>query len=292
MPTRNRPRFVELAVACWLTQDYPDKELVIVDDGDPVGPLVSGMDRVTYVHLGDTNQRTIGEKRNYCCQVARGEVIVHWDDDDWSGPQRLTEQVKLLRQTGRPATGYNTLPFAWDDLRRAWMYLGVKGYALGTSLCYRRAYWAGHRFEPVHIGEDGRFVAGLGDRIITEAGCGIVARVHDGSTSNSKNEALLLGKWTGGPGEMWQEIDYAGLAVSGYPVVNHECKAGTGQDHEQLEDGDIRGLQDRGSLLVPMAQQGASDGRPTDAPGGVRPGDGDGGRDTRPILHGGRKRRN
>jgi hypothetical protein len=28
---------------------------------------------------------TIGYKRNVACQVARGDIVVQWDDDDWYG---------------------------------------------------------------------------------------------------------------------------------------------------------------------------------------------------------------
>lgn len=38
LPTYNRRRFIPLAPQCFLSQDYPDKELLLLDDGtDPVG---------------------------------------------------------------------------------------------------------------------------------------------------------------------------------------------------------------------------------------------------------------
>jgi hypothetical protein len=32
----------------------------------------------------------LGEKRNEALALARGDVIHHWDDDDWSGPGRIS----------------------------------------------------------------------------------------------------------------------------------------------------------------------------------------------------------
>lgn len=290
MPTRNRHRFVEQAVACFRMQDWPDRELVIVDDGEPVGHLVDGTPRVTYVHLGDRARRTIGEKRNFACQLARGEVIVHWDDDDWSAPTRMSEQVRLLRQSGRPATGYNTLPFAWDELQRAWLYLGPRGYALGTSLCYLRAYWAAHRFEHIQIGEDNRFIEGLGDRIITDAGQSIVARIHDGSTSNSKNTELLAATWTGGAGEAWKEINYQSLALSGYPVAHDDSTPQTVRSEPKNEH--IGAMQDCRGGGIPVAQPGEHHAGTVDAPGRIPSGSGAGVGAERRVLRGRRERRN
>src|SRR5216117_1662432 len=90
MPTRNRPRMVTTAIRRFLAQDYPRKELVIVDDtpGAPSPPPEAGArDDVRYFH--EPPSRSLGEKRNHAIERARGDVIVHWDDDDWMSPSRL-----------------------------------------------------------------------------------------------------------------------------------------------------------------------------------------------------------
>ena len=53
MPTRNRRAFVGQAIAYFQRQDYPARELIIVDDGDdPVGDLIPPDDpRIRYVAL-------------------------------------------------------------------------------------------------------------------------------------------------------------------------------------------------------------------------------------------------
>ena len=104
----------EWAVRCFLRQDYPDRELVIVDDSpdaaDALLPdLPEDAGRVVYLHR--PGRRSAGEKRNLAVERSRGEVVVHWDDDDWSAPDRLTHQVEpaatlrriaaLLRPGGR-----------------------------------------------------------------------------------------------------------------------------------------------------------------------------------------------
>jgi len=50
MPTYNRRAFVPQAIYYFLRQDYPNKELIIVDDGtDEVGDLIPGDERIRYI---------------------------------------------------------------------------------------------------------------------------------------------------------------------------------------------------------------------------------------------------
>src|SRR4051794_21540808 len=92
MPTVDRRRFVPQAIRCFLAQDYSHKELVILDDGtDSVADLVPQHPEIRY--LRKTIRQRIGPKRNQACDAARGEIIVHWDDDDWSAPWRLSYQL-------------------------------------------------------------------------------------------------------------------------------------------------------------------------------------------------------
>jgi hypothetical protein len=95
MPTYNRRRFAERAIGFFLEQDYPNRELVIVDDGeDPIADLVPAGAPIRYQRL--ETRATIGSKRELACELADGELLVQWDDDDWYGPRRLSRQVAPL----------------------------------------------------------------------------------------------------------------------------------------------------------------------------------------------------
>jgi glycosyltransferase involved in cell wall biosynthesis len=98
MPTADRRHFVPRAIYCFLEQDYPQKELVIVDDGaDSVRGLVPNDRRIRYFRT--ETRKLVGAKRNFACREVRGEVIVHWDDDDWSASWRLSYQVEQLQES-------------------------------------------------------------------------------------------------------------------------------------------------------------------------------------------------
>jgi len=94
MPTCNRPQYIEQAIRCFLAQTYPHKELVIVDDGDSIKHLVPTRPDILYESSWPPLR--IGPKRNLACGLASGDIIAHWDDDDWSAPDRIEQQLRML----------------------------------------------------------------------------------------------------------------------------------------------------------------------------------------------------
>jgi glycosyltransferase involved in cell wall biosynthesis len=160
MPTYNRRRFVPLAVRYFLRQDYPEKELVVVDDGtDCVEDLIPPDPRVRYVRT--TGRARVGAKRNLACQSARGPIIAHWDDDDWAARTRLSTQIEILLSTGAGLCGAHSLVYVEPDARRAWQFTypeDGRHWLVGSTLCYLRELWVHRPFLEVDVGEDSAFV--------------------------------------------------------------------------------------------------------------------------------------
>ena len=97
MPTRERPEFALQAVRYFPAQDYANKELVVLEDGTPsLAGRLPDDPRIRYVATGAA-PRSIGAMRNEACRLAHGDIVAHWDDDDWYGPERLTRQVAAIR---------------------------------------------------------------------------------------------------------------------------------------------------------------------------------------------------
>ncbi len=184
MPTKDRPAFIRAAIRCFLEQTYEPRELIVLDDGDEfIGNLLPRDPRIRYVAL--PARQTTGMKRNLCCEASRGEIICHFDDDDWSAPERIADQVARLEATGLPATGYNTLLF-WDvTTGQAKRYSSdIPGYVVGTSLCYLREFWQRNHFEDVRECEDNRVVYSSLREIAAVADSRfMVARIHNSQTS-------------------------------------------------------------------------------------------------------------
>lgn len=217
MPTKDRAAFIPGVIACFLSQDWPDKELLILDDGESIAHLIPKHHPEISYHRCEP--RSVGAKRNIACSRAQGEVIVHWDSDDWFAPNRITDQVLRHTESKASISGYSKLPFADDDLRRAWMYSSWVGqYVVGTSLCYSKEYWLSHPFLDVSQGEDNHMVHNAPSVVTADGSRFIVARTHGGNTVERRH-MLSRTVWDGGIGQVWKEINYEHLASIGYPVL-------------------------------------------------------------------------
>ena len=187
MPTSERLSFIPEAIRCFLRQDYPNLELVIVDDGvHPVGPVLPNDARLRLIAL--PQKKNVGAKRNMACALTRGEYIAHWDDDDWYPVDRIRRQVAALEQTQAQICGTGTFFFHDALAGRAWRYRyrhGGRSWVGGNTLAYRKSWWTGHPFPEIQVGEDSRFVwsAPAGAVRDLEAPELCVARIHPGNTS-------------------------------------------------------------------------------------------------------------
>ena len=121
MPTFNRRAFIPSAIAGFLAQDYPRCELIVVDDGaDPVRDQIPNNPRIRYLRL--ETRASVGEKRNIACVEARGDFILHWDDDDWYGRDRVSRQISALLQNKGEACGSSTLYYYSPATQNAFRY--------------------------------------------------------------------------------------------------------------------------------------------------------------------------
>lgn len=160
MPTYNRRGYVAKAIQYFLRQDYANRELLIVDDGDEcVEDLVPSDPRVRYIRLDA--RLILGAKRNLACELANGSIIAHWDDDDWIAPHRLSYQVAVLGREQADLCGTCRQLYYSPSADRAWLYefpTGIRRWLAGNTLCYRKAFWAKNPFPAIAVGEDNRFI--------------------------------------------------------------------------------------------------------------------------------------
>jgi glycosyltransferase involved in cell wall biosynthesis len=88
MPTYGRPAYVDEAVAMFLAQDYPNKELVILNDC--AGQVFSADFPCVRIINQQARWSSLGAKRNGCITAAHGSIIAIWDDDDVYLPWRIS----------------------------------------------------------------------------------------------------------------------------------------------------------------------------------------------------------
>ncbi|MEZ5082193.1 MAG: glycosyltransferase family 2 protein [Bacteroidales bacterium] len=187
MPTYNRPAFIPRAIRYFLNQDYPNKELLIVDDStESVSGLIPDHHQIRYIRL---EQKTkLGAKRNYCVEESRGDLILHWDDDDWMAPYRISYQVNELLKNKAEVCGLQQMLFYHLERRTGWLYRYPKNqrsWLAGGSLLYTKDFWEKSPFPDIQQASDTKFIWSrkLESFVVLDNYRFYIAMIHDQNTS-------------------------------------------------------------------------------------------------------------
>mgnify|MGYP001949145314 CR=1 FL=1 len=162
MPTYNRHKYVIKAIRMFSKQDYPNRELIILDDSPEPLKRLPKLNNITYVH--STRRQDIGTKRNRSIKLARGDIFIFWDDDDVYSQRRLSLQVAPLLKNNCDITVFGNLFYMREgndailstsprDHKRLW----YKGYCCGT-IASKKHVWDMVKFPRVSISEDREYI--------------------------------------------------------------------------------------------------------------------------------------
>ena len=201
-PTYNRRKFIPTAIACFKAQIYPQKamEWIILDDGtDKVQDIfeAAGLTNVRYVALPEGEKLPIGAKRNRLNELATGEIVICWDDDDYYPPERVSKAVNKLRSVpGRaiPFVGASQVHMYFTDRDEIWT---IGPYALNHctngTMAYWRTYFENNRYDDTaEKGEEKKFMRGWTTKVIQlqpEETMLVICHAH-----NTFDKRLLLGQ--------------------------------------------------------------------------------------------------
>ena len=137
MPVRDRRRSVGQSIWCFLRQDYEQRELIVVDDGDgEVADDVPDDPRIRYVRCSE--RVSAAARRAAGCRTASGELIAHWDAGVWYGPRRLSAQVERLTRSGAGATAFAHVLHFQPLTGRVWRHVGEPPRHEPSTLLFRR----------------------------------------------------------------------------------------------------------------------------------------------------------
>lgn len=185
--TQNRRFFLRRAVQYFLSARFQfnatreDCELLVLDgseqsnadlcideESDGLLPLLlHEVKNVRYFHEPSPPHAETGKLHNRACELAEGDVIVQWDDDDWQSPGRILQQVRALGGASKDVTSEYpsgamtfTSQFYWYHLgerrackARSWHH----GGSAGATFAYHRKAWEACPFRDVPQGEDSFF---------------------------------------------------------------------------------------------------------------------------------------
>lgn len=196
VPTYGRPERMARLYHAFTSQTYKNSELVVLDDSDAPSELFRSLDdpRVRYVH--QRPRSTTGAKRNKLLELARGEGIVQFDDDDFYTSGYVANAAEQLREVDffTLASAYifresDRSFYYWDFTRLTNAHFVVNGhvkseppvvnplarchparrqevldshvFGYGFSYAYRKSATAGIAFPDKVFGEDYQFACAL-----------------------------------------------------------------------------------------------------------------------------------
>lgn len=157
LTTRDRPRFLAIALRCYAHQSYENRELIVVDDGDsfPVDParVAEAGGRVIRVAHGSS----IGAKLNAGIETARGHLCQKMDDDDWYGPrflERLVERRLAVQSDLCLPLMTFMMPFLFFELEPWEIRRSIDRNVPGATLMFDRDDWRERPFRDLARDED------------------------------------------------------------------------------------------------------------------------------------------
>lgn len=140
MPSYNHVSYVEQAIRSILDQDYPDIELLVIDDGSTDGSqakIRSLKDKMEFCFIEHAVNQGLNATLIEGYIAATGKYVTMLASDDALMPGKLRRQVDYLETTGKAGVYANGLKF-WDDGRTEKIDLNVveRHFRDGTFLEY------------------------------------------------------------------------------------------------------------------------------------------------------------
>ena len=141
MVTADRHDLSRRAVRAFAGQTYPNRELIVLDNGRrPMESILGEVGHldIRYRRLEHDPATTIGALRNLSLEMVSGDyVFPQWDDDDWVAPGLLARQLDELLRSGADACLLPGTVMHIDD--PDWFYRPFYGMLReGTAILHRR----------------------------------------------------------------------------------------------------------------------------------------------------------
>jgi glycosyltransferase involved in cell wall biosynthesis len=192
LPTYNRRDFLPIIIHLYQTQTYPKelRELVILDDSTTSNEDIIPKDdkSIRYIYLNE--KITLGEKRNRLNDLAKGDIIVCFDDDDYQFPERISYSVFKLNQEKVDIAGCTSLDVYYTDIQKTYRY-GPYGSGHGTNgtFAYRKIYVNNHKYDSTkNAQEEPSFTNNFTEKMAQlDPLKTILCIAHDSNTYDKKN---------------------------------------------------------------------------------------------------------
>ena len=157
----DRDAFIPLVKYCVNYQTYPSSHLewIILDDGDKDRSKEFDLEIATYIKV--FKKFNIGRKRQIACDIAGGEFITFFDDDDIHFSHRVEKCVKKLQKVGARFIAGNSKMMICNLSDDSIYEVGPfhKNHCTAGTMCFRKEIFLGTSFrDSDKSGEEAHFL--------------------------------------------------------------------------------------------------------------------------------------
>lgn len=202
-PTYNRYKMFRLPIFIYNTMAYPKNKMewIIIDDSeeqrlDDLIPDKKYMDThnmdINYIKLD--KKLTIGEKRNIGCEIAKHDIIMFMDDDDYYYKTSFKNRINALINSRKSCVG--TSIFGCFEINRYISVINISPIESKhslcpsmASLCFYKKYWINNRFLDTNEREGSTFIK-LEDYREISWEHNFISLVHSGNVLKNKINEL------------------------------------------------------------------------------------------------------
>jgi len=160
--TYNRSRFIPALLECYRRQHYnhDQMEWLILDDSEGLeqkktqaffDAFSNRIPNVFYIH--SPQKQVMGHKLNHLCSLARGDVIVIMDDDDFYPPTRVSTAVSAFKaEPEKQIAGCSKVYMYFQDENTVYC-AGPYGdnHTLNCAMAFRSSYLKNHRYDDKEV---------------------------------------------------------------------------------------------------------------------------------------------
>ena len=205
--TYNRSQFIPALLECYRRQDYNHDliEWLILDDSIEdeqkktqglFDAFADTMPNIFYIH--STQKQVMGHKLNHLCSLARGDIIVVMDDDDFYPPTRVSTAVAAFAaEPEKQIAGCSKVYMYFQDENAVYCAGPYSdNHALNCTMAFRSSYLKDHRYDSTEVCAVERvFTRDFSEPMIQlDSKRTILHMVHSSNTFKDKKKIGLLVK--------------------------------------------------------------------------------------------------
>lgn len=167
-------------------QDYPNKELCIFND-DGATEYMSIEDKI---YVWGESGKTIGHKRNELTRLAKGDIVIFQDSDDFYAYNYVSLCIKQLETAN--VTGLSSAYF-YKPHSNLYLYEYGKHqpYVLESGMAFRREVWERCKFADTNNGEGLKFLTNAGRISPIKTLSAFVAILHNKNTQSGRDMSIF-----------------------------------------------------------------------------------------------------